>query len=170
MERLPRTRAIQTAALCIAFLATVPAYAQDATPSVRVNGSVASSLTLTMATLAAMPRASVTTTGNGIETKYEGVWIGDVLKKAGVSLGAALRGAALAGYVIATGSDGYQVVFSIGELDPEMTSGQYLLADSANGKPLSGENGSFRLIVPTDKRGARSVRMLTGLEVVMLRK
>lgn len=51
-----------------------------------------------------------------------------------------------------------------------MTDGQYLLADKANGKPLFGENGSFRLVVPKDRRGARSVRMLTTLTVVQLRK
>ena len=40
----------------------------------------------------------------------------------------------------------------------------------ANGQPLYGENGSFRLIIPNDKRGARSIRMLTSLAVVQLRK
>src|SRR6185503_5449615 len=98
------------------------------------------------------------------------VWLSDVLKKAGVPLGADLRGPALAGYVLASASDGYQVVFSLGELDPDMTDGQFLVADKANGKPLFGEDGAFRLVVPKDKRGARSVRMLTKLEVVQLRK
>ena len=117
-----------------------------------------------------MPRAKAVTDNNGIQTIYEGVWLSDILKKAGVPLGPGLRGAALAGYVLATASDGYQVVFSIGELDPDMTTGQYLLADTANGKPLFGENGSFRLVIPTDKRGARSVRLLTRIEVVQLKK
>jgi hypothetical protein len=62
------------------------------------------------------------------------------------------------------------VVFSLGELDPEMTDGKFILADAADGKPLFGENGSFRLVIPTDKRGARSIRMLKQLEVVRLRK
>lgn len=71
---------------------------------------------------------------------------------------------------LAAAPDGYQVVFSAGELDPGMTDGQFLLADKANGKPLSGESGSFRLVVPKDKHGARSIRMLTSLNVVQLRK
>jgi hypothetical protein len=50
------------------------------------------------------------------------------------------------------------------------TENQVLLADTANGKPLSGADGSFRLVAPKDKRGARSLRMLTRLEVVQLRK
>jgi hypothetical protein len=45
-----------------------------------------------------------------------------------------------------------------------------LVADKANGKPLFGENGAFRLVSPKDKRGARSVRMLTKIEVVQARK
>ena len=62
------------------------------------------------------------------------------------------------------------MVSSIGELDPDMTDSQYLLADTANGKPLFGENGAFRLVIPKDKRGARSVRLLSKIEVVQLRK
>jgi hypothetical protein len=58
----------------------------------------------------------------------------------------------------------------VNELDPDMTDGQFLLADTANGKALFGENGAFRLVVPKDKRGARSVRMLSKIEVVQVRK
>jgi len=139
-------------------------------PSISVMGAVKQPLALTAADLAAMPRAKAVTDNNGIQTTYEGVWLSDVLKKAGVPLGPGLRGAALAGYIVASASDGYQVVFSIGELDPDMTAGQYLLADTANGKPMFGENGAFRLVIPTDKRGARSVRLLTKIEVVQLKK
>jgi hypothetical protein len=117
-----------------------------------------------------MPRATVTTTNNGISTTYEGVWLSDVLKKAGVPFGAGMRGPALSEYVLASASDGYQVVFSLGEVDPGMTDGQFLLADKANGKALFGENGAFRLVVPKDKRGARSIRMLKELSVVQLKK
>ena len=62
------------------------------------------------------------------------------------------------------------MVSSIGELDPDMTDSQFLLADTVNGKPLFGENGAFRLVIPKDKRGARSVRLLSKIEVVQLRK
>jgi hypothetical protein len=154
----------------VLLVAALPALAQQAPPAISVTGAVAQSLTLTASDLASMSRATVRTNGNGIATTYEGVWVGDVLKKAGLPLGPALRGAALSYYVVAVASDGYQVVFSLGELDPEMTDGQFLLADKANGKPLFGENGSFRLVIPKDKRGARSIRMLTGLRIVQVPK
>jgi DMSO/TMAO reductase YedYZ molybdopterin-dependent catalytic subunit len=144
--------------------------AQDEQPSVQVTGAVKQALTLTAGDLAKMPRASVRTTSNGMETVYEGVWLHEVLKRAGVPQGGDLRGKALASYVLAEAQDGYQVVFSLGELDPAFIDNEILLADTANGKPLFGAQGRFRLVVPKDKPGARSVRMLTKLEVVQLRK
>jgi DMSO/TMAO reductase YedYZ molybdopterin-dependent catalytic subunit len=134
----------------------------------RVTGSVATSLTLTAADLAGMPRAAVSTTRNGLETHYEGVWMHEILRRAGVPLGEELRGPALATYVLARAEDGYRVVYSLGELDPAFHDNRVLLADTANGRALSGEEGSFRIVAPLDARGARSVRMLTELEVVRL--
>jgi DMSO/TMAO reductase YedYZ molybdopterin-dependent catalytic subunit len=144
--------------------------AQDAQSTVQVTGAVKQALTLSAEDLAKMPRASARTTNNGIETVYEGVWLHEVLKKAGVPQGSELRGKALASYVLAEAQDGYQVVFSLGELDPSFIDNQILLADTANGKPLFGAQGRFRLVVPKDKPGARSVRMLTRIEVVQVRK
>jgi DMSO/TMAO reductase YedYZ molybdopterin-dependent catalytic subunit len=120
--------------------------------------------------LAKLPRASVKTTSSGMETVYEGVWLHEVLKKAGVPQGGELRGKALSTYVLAVAQDGYQVLFSLGETDPAFIDNQILLADTANGKPMFGAHGRFRLVVPKDKPGARSVRMLTRIEVVQLRK
>lgn len=147
------------AALAQAQQAAVPAIAVTGTPR---------PLTLTAPVLATLPRASIATTNNGITTTYEGVLLADVLKHAGVPLGPGMRSGMLASYVIAAASDGYRVVFSLGEVDPAITDGRYLVADLADGKPLFGENGTFRLVVLGDKRGARSVRMLSSLTVVQL--
>jgi DMSO/TMAO reductase YedYZ molybdopterin-dependent catalytic subunit len=144
--------------------------AQDPAPTLQITGDVKQPLTLSADDLAKMPRASVRTTSNGMETVYEGVWLHEVLKRAGVPQGSELRGKALASYVLAEAQDGYQVVFSLGELDPSFIDNQILLADTANGKPLFGAQGRFRLVVPKDKPGARSIRMLTKLEVVQVRK
>ncbi len=145
-------------------------YGQDAQQSIQVTGAVRQTLNLTQDDLAKMPRASVRTTNNGMETAYEGVWLHEVLKKAGVPQGSELRGKALSGYVMAEAQDGYAVVFSLGETDPAFVDNEILLADTANGKPLFGAQGRFRLVVPKDQPGARSVRMLSKLEVVQVRK
>jgi len=160
-----------TRRICLSLLLCVRTLAaQDAAVSIQVSGAVKEPLTLTADDLARMPRSSVKTTSNGMETTYEGVWLHEVLKRAGAPQGPTLRGKALAGYVLAEAQDGYQVVFSLAELDPAFIDNQILLADTASGKPLFGANGRFRLVVPKDKPGARSVRMLTRLEVVQLRK
>ena len=151
----------------ILFVGTLTA--QDSA-SIQVTGAVIQPLTLTADDLAKMPRATVKTTNGGMETAYEGVWLHEILKRAGTPQGQTLRGKALTSYVLAEASDGYQVLFSLAELDPSFIDNQILLADTANGKPLFGAQGRFRLVVPKDKPGARSIRMLTKLEVVQLRK
>jgi DMSO/TMAO reductase YedYZ molybdopterin-dependent catalytic subunit len=137
---------------------------------VQVTGAVKQALTLSADDLGKMPRASVRTGSGGQEMVYEGVWLHEVLKKAGAPMGGDLRGKALTNYVLAEAQDGYQVVFSLAELDPDFIDNQILLADSANGKPLSGAQGRFRLVAPKEKHGSRSVHLLTKLEVVQARK
>ena len=156
-------------ALIAAVLASGLLSAQEEA-AVRVSGAVKQELTVTAADLSKMPRASVRTTNDGMETVYEGVWLHVVLKVAGVPQGRELRGRALASYVLAEAQDGYQVIFSLAEMDPSFVDSQVLLADTANGKPLFGAQGRFRLVASKDKPGARSVRMLTKLEVVQVRK
>jgi DMSO/TMAO reductase YedYZ molybdopterin-dependent catalytic subunit len=143
---------------------------QEAPSTVQITGAVKQALTLTADDLAKMPRASVKTTSSGMETVYEGVWLHEILKRAGVAQGSELRGKALTNYVLAEAQDGYQVVFSLAELDPAFIDNEILLADTANGKVLFGAQGRFRLVVPKDKPGARSIRMLSKIEVVQVRK
>jgi hypothetical protein len=80
-----------------------------------------------------------------------------------------LRGDALAGYILAKARDGYQVVFSVGELDPALRDNQILLADRSDGRPLVDDQAPVRLAAPHEQRRARSVRMLAELQVVRLR-
>src|ERR1700722_11321014 len=159
-----------TRRLLVWALVTTGLAAQEAPSTIQVTGAVKQPLTLTADDLAKMPRATVRTTNNGMETVYEGVPLHEVLKRAGVPQGGELRGKALTNYVLAEAQDGYQVVFSLAELDPAFIDNEILLADTANGKVLFGAQGRFRLVVPKDKPGARSVRMLTRLEVVQVRK
>jgi hypothetical protein len=49
--------------------------AQDAQTSVQITGAVKQALTLTAGDLAKLPRATVLTTSNGMETIYQGVWL-----------------------------------------------------------------------------------------------
>ena len=49
-----------------------------------------------------------------------------------------------------------------------LSGSEILVADTVDGGPLSENQGPLRSVVPRDKRGARSVRMLQRLEVVRL--
>ena len=93
--------------LLITILGAMLLPGQEAPATLEVSGAVKQPLTLSAADLAKMPRSSVSTTNNGMETVYEGVWLHEILKKAGVPQGSELRGKALASYVLASASDGY---------------------------------------------------------------
>jgi hypothetical protein len=125
-------------------------------------------LTLTKVDLQSMPRTSVTLDDHGKKQVYGGVLVSEILTRAGGPIGAELKGGGLATYVLASASDGYQVLFSIGELDPAVSGSEIIVADTVDGGPLSETQGPMRIVVPRDKRGARSVRMLQRLEVVRL--
>ncbi len=156
--------------LLAVFFIVVVAPSQSAAPAIQITGDIKQPLSLSAEDLGKMIRATLPTTNKGVETVYEGVWLHDILNRAGVPMGNELRGKALASYVVAEAEDGYQVVFSVAELNPAFTDSKVLLADTANGKPLVGTQGRFRLVVGTDKLGARSVRMLTRINVVRLAK
>jgi DMSO/TMAO reductase YedYZ molybdopterin-dependent catalytic subunit len=136
-----------------------------------VSGDVPTPLTLDAKDFAAMPRESVEMPDpDGGKTTYEGVPLQEILKKAGIPFGRQMRGKDLAGYVLASARDGYQIVFSLGELDPDLGGVRAIVADKRDGKPLFQYQGPVRLVLPNDKAGARSVRILEKLEVVKLRK
>jgi hypothetical protein len=104
----------------------------------------------------------------GGSASYEGVLLADALKRAGAPLGTELRGAAFASYVVVTASDGYRVVFSLAELDPDLSGNEIIVADTVDGHSLAATQGPFRVVVPRDAKPARSVRMVQRLEVVQL--
>jgi len=128
-------------------------------------------LTLKLSDLASMPRTKVTVKqpdGRGVV--HEGVLVAELLKRAGAPLGKALRGEAMASYVVASATDGYRVVFSLAELDPEFTGSDILVVDRTNGDALLPDQGPIRIMAPKDLAGARSIRMLERIEVVRLPK
>jgi DMSO/TMAO reductase YedYZ molybdopterin-dependent catalytic subunit len=136
-----------------------------------VSGDIPTPLVLKSRDLATMPRETVSVADqDGTKVSYEGVSLRDVLRRAGVPSGKDLRGKALSSYVLAKANDGYQVLFSVGELDPAFGNESVLIADKRDGKPLFRYQGPLRLVCPNDKAGARSVRMLETLEFVRLQK
>ena len=122
---------------------------------------------LSLQQLKALPHTTVTVHNpqtNADET-YSGVRVADLLTPLGAPLGKELHGIALTTYVVATGSDGYQAVLALAEVDPSFHPGEVLVTDTMNGKPLDEHSGPLKLVVTEDKRPARSVRNLTAVEL-----
>lgn len=170
-KSMRRRRLIITSVVALLFCAGFLAAQTAPESKLVVTGDVPTPLTLSAGDLAAMPHESAEIPdADGAKTTYEGVPLQEILKKAGIPFGRQMRGKDLAGYVLASAKDGYQIVFSLGELDPDLGGLRVLVADKRDGKPLFEYQGPFRLLLPNDKAGARSVRMLEKLEVVKLRK
>jgi DMSO/TMAO reductase YedYZ molybdopterin-dependent catalytic subunit len=175
MTHTSRTAAV-AALVCLVWIAGGTAVTRAQTPlassdqALVVAGDVTQALTLKPSDLKSMPRTTVTVSEEGREVKYEGVLVGELLKRAGAPVGRDLSGKAVASYVRASAKDGYQVVFSLAEVDPGFTSNDIIVADTIDGKPLFDYQGPLRIVAPHDKRGARSIRMLQRIEVVRLVK
>jgi DMSO/TMAO reductase YedYZ molybdopterin-dependent catalytic subunit len=158
--------------LGVATQAQTPAPSASPKPPapLTIAGDVSKPLTLSPADLKTYPRTTVTIQDEGRAVTYEGVLLGELLSRAGAPLGAELRGNNVASYVLARARDGYQVVFSLAEVDPAFTGSQIIVADAVDGKPLFDYQGPLRIVAPGDKRGARSIRMLERIEIVRVTK
>ena len=103
----------------------------------------------------------------GKETVYSGTPLVETLKTGGVLLNSGMAGLreTVKMTVIVEATDGYRAVFSLAELDPELTDRIILLADTKDGQPLPPREGPLRIIVPGEKRPARWVRQVKALTV-----
>lgn len=148
-------------------LLAAPAAAQEPaapTPAHNTLEVVAHGTTVAVA-LDQLPRHTVITQDRGLRTIFEGVALRDVLARAGVEFGQALRGAAMAQVVIASAPDGYRVAYAIAELDEAFTEQIVLVADRRDGRPLLPDTGPWQIVVPNDRRPARWVRQVNKIEV-----
>lgn len=149
------------------FCQTATALSPAAGAELKIGGAVSTPVTLTVADPKSMPRTTLHVT-NPHESKsesYEGVLLGELLRRAGVPQGDQLRGKFMNTYVIAEAEDGYKVVFSLAELDSGIANSDVLVADTVDGAPIDPKRGPFRLVAPHDKRPARWVRMPKSIKV-----
>jgi len=119
----------------------------------------------TPATLATLPHTTITVYNEHVKANqtFSGVPLTDLLAQLGVP--SKPRGKDFRLYIVAEGSDGYQVVYSLGEVTPDVHDGTVLVADTVDGKSL-GNNGLFQLVATGEKRPARWVRNLVGIRVL----
>ncbi len=145
-------------------LTAAPSWGQTLAASLRLSGP-AGERTIAAADLADLPRRTLSLTAHGETHVYEGPTLASVLERLDAPLGQRLRGEALKTFVVVRAADGYVVVFSLAEIDPAMRPTAVILADTADGAPLSAEEGPLRIVVEGDARPARSVRQVTAIEL-----
>ena len=149
-----------------------PAQGGGVSTSLALSGLVSHPASYDAAALAALPSVTENVTytagGSPVSASFTGVSLWTLLTTAGLVTDPAIKNDELREYVLATGSDGYEATFSLGELDPSFggsATAPDLVAYDENGQPL-GADGFARLVVPGDAAGGRYVSNLVSLQVL----
>jgi Oxidoreductase molybdopterin binding domain len=112
-----------------------------------------------------LPQVDASFTAHGKTQICKGPTLQSILKTTGIPEQWDKDVAPLSATIIATAADGYRVAFSLGELNAELGNTPVIVTKQCDGKALSPEDGPFRLVVPGEKRAARSVRQLVELRL-----
>jgi len=130
------------------------------------------SIDITLDSLARLPRIEVTAkTHDAKPARWSGVSLQSLLdSRFYAPMGERLRGPHLATVVRCTGADGYQVVFTLAELDKAFGNLQVVVADQQDGQPIGVKDGPVRLVVPSDERAARWLRNLVRIDILELKE
>lgn len=130
-------------------------------PRFTISGAVLRPGSYDLAALQAMPAVTRSVGANA----YSGVDLWYLLNTvAGINAPAAAKNPSLSMYVVATGSDGYQTLIALGEIDPGFGAKPDLVAYALDGAALT-TNGFARLVLPQDQQPGRYVSNLVDLEV-----
>jgi hypothetical protein len=141
--------------------------------SAMLSGAVMDPMTITPETLSALNQSQTETAtymsgGGSVTDTYTGVSLWNLVQDAGLLTDPDVKNDLLNYVVVATGSDGYRAVFSMGEIDPAFGNQPDLVAYADQNGQLGpgGSAGAMRLVVPGDIAGGRYVSNLTSLQVV----
>jgi len=115
--------------------------------------------------LAELPHESITVHNDHTKTDqtFSGVPLIELLAQLGVP--EKPKGKDLRLYLVAEGRDGYKVVYSIGEVTPDVHEATVLIADAMDGKPLA-EGGPLQLMSTGEKRPARWVHDVVSIRIM----
>ena len=158
--------------LTLAFLLAAP----DAGPALKIDGDGVKATALSLEQLKALGATAADWADQKGAHRVAGVRLDKVLAAAGLSDGPKgpnvnpkEKHAGLRAAVVASAADGYQAVFSAGELLESVGATNALVIWELDGQPL-GDAGPLRIVVLTDKEPARSIRSVTALHLVSLSK
>jgi DMSO/TMAO reductase YedYZ molybdopterin-dependent catalytic subunit len=171
------TRLVMWPAITLLFLclAPLPSPAAEApardTPGgtvLRVTGAVNHPLAFTLPQLRELPSVEQMWTLDGQSHRARGVDLLALVDRAGLKEDPAVKNHRLRFAVVAKARDGYEAVFSLGELMPTLGGKVVLVAYEEDGQALPARDASLKTVVASDSRPSRSIRGLTELRVVDL--
>lgn len=158
--------------VALAHETATPVASPVAAGSIEVSGDFLRDGTLTVAEIQALPQESIDVTfqsGQGEQHhSYTGVKLIDVINLLGIDNPNENKNPLLGFYFSVVANDGYQVILSGGELDPNFGNAPILLAWEEDGATLTGDAGPLRLVVPGDTKGGRYVTGVISIEAVNL--
>lgn len=149
--------------------------AAQATPeatadTITIVGGAESPVVVSVADLQALPTETLDVTylagGEPQEHSFTGTPLLGVLESVGLPWDEDARNPWLGHIVLVTATDGYQVAFGGGELDPNFGNVPIYLAWEMDGAPLPAEDGAVRVVVPGDTRGGRYVSLVETIEII----
>jgi hypothetical protein len=148
---------------------------EDAKPPIAPSRSLTvtyagKSITLSIEDLLALPQQTITARDGHTnkDVTFSGPLVADVLAKAGLVAGDATHQIILHSTVVATGSDGYFVLYACAELEPMFNSSKAIVAIMRGSDLPNTDGGNIQLVSPNDVKPARWVHSLTSLSVMTL--
>ena len=153
--------------VCLCLAAPLASAQTTSPPGITVSTGTGTPVTLTTAQLASLPSVTLSVsfgTDHGpMRAQFTGPLLWTVLSDA-KAIDPAKPRSLVPLTVAVTGQDGYVAAIALGEIAPAFEGKKIILAEKMDGKPLGLEH--FRLVVPGDKRGGRSVRDVVGIAVM----
>ncbi len=138
-------------------------------PAFVIAGDVGTPKTIYWKDLRTLPTAqeNITYVAAGVvETQaFTGVLLWDLLNSVGgIVVDPTIKNDILRKIIVVTGSDGYEAVFTAGEIAPYFGGEQVMIVYAVNGAPV-GAQGPTRIVSPGDKQGGRFVSNIVQIVV-----
>src|SRR5215475_11118702 len=150
-----------TAALVSLISFGSPAYSQGVSTEFTVGGQVIAPRTFTLPDLQALPATTLNVTflagSSSVTTTFTGPQMWTLLNSTvGLRLNSTVKNDVLRNVVVATGSDGYQVVYALGEINPSFggsaTRPELVAYAGSTSSQLLTTDGFARTVEPGDIR------------------
>ena len=110
-----------------------------------------------------LPRGEITAKArDGKDHRYSGVPLLEILKLMAAPAGETLRGPEMNRVLLVTAGDGYQIAFSLAELDPAFRKQNIIVADKVDDQPLSDFEGRRMIVSGDDLKHSRWIRRITA--------